>query len=110
MGPNTNWLKTDEKGTGRLKPKLTGINQEQPGIRFLILVPGNEIFDLPGYWFGGFERFKSSWVNQEVQALLLVQSGNSWFNQQVSGLIKLFMLKPELVVTKPRFIFKDGIF
>jgi hypothetical protein len=45
-------------------------------MRFPVLVPGFDIFDLPGYWFGntGFEKILSSWLNQEVSALLLVQT------------------------------------
>jgi hypothetical protein len=56
----------------------------------------------------GFEKFLSSWANQEVQALLLVRPGISWFDQELHGLTNNFLagqdvliLKYELFVRKP---------
>jgi hypothetical protein len=58
--------------------------RNQPGIRFLLLVLRFLSFLVIGL-VTGFEKFLSSWLNQEVRALLLVKPGSSWLHQEVAG-------------------------
>ena len=66
-------------------------------MRFPLPVPGFEIFDLPGSWFGYWFGY---WVNHEVQALLLVRPGSSWFDQELPGLTKNFLVGQEFLILR----------